>query len=56
VDCVAQLGVGKNVTQLHLGGGTALSDDELRGLMEMLRRNFTLAPAVNIQSKLTRVP
>jgi oxygen-independent coproporphyrinogen-3 oxidase len=43
---VAQLGVGKNVTQLHLGGGTPtfLSDNELRSLMEMLRRNFTLAP------------
>jgi oxygen-independent coproporphyrinogen-3 oxidase len=34
------------VTQLHLGGGspTFLSDDELRELMGMLRRNFTLAP------------
>jgi len=43
---VAQLGAGKNVTQLHLGGGTPtfLSDNELRGLMGMLRRNFTLAP------------
>ena len=42
----AQLGVGKNVTQLHLGGGTPtfLSDDELRGLMGMLRHRFTLAP------------
>jgi oxygen-independent coproporphyrinogen-3 oxidase len=31
---------------LHLGGGspTFLSDDELRELMTMLRRNFTLAP------------
>jgi oxygen-independent coproporphyrinogen-3 oxidase len=43
---VAQLGAGQTVTQLHLGGGTPtfLSDDELRDLMAMLRRNFTLAP------------
>ena len=42
----AQLGVGQMVTQLHLGGGTPtfLTDDELRELMAMLRRNFTLAP------------
>ena len=42
----AQLGVGQTVTQLHLGGGTPtfLTDDELRELMGMLRRNFTLAP------------
>lgn len=42
----AQLGVGQTVTQLHLGGGspTFLSDDELRELMGMLRRSFTLAP------------
>lgn len=42
----ALLGVGKTVTQLHLGGGspTFLSDSELRELMGMLRRNFTLAP------------
>lgn len=42
----AQLGVGQNVSQLHLGGGspTFLSDAELRELMAMLRRNFTLAP------------
>src|ERR1035437_1661347 len=41
----ALLGVGQTVTQLHLGGGTPtfLSDDELRELMTMLRRNFTLA-------------
>ncbi|MDO8755648.1 MAG: radical SAM protein, partial [Anaerolineales bacterium] len=41
-----QLGVGQTVTQLHLGGGspTFLSDDELRELMAMLRRNFTFAP------------
>jgi oxygen-independent coproporphyrinogen-3 oxidase len=43
---VAQLGAGQAVTQLHLGGGspTFLSDDELRELMTMLRRNFTLVP------------
>jgi oxygen-independent coproporphyrinogen-3 oxidase len=42
----AHLGVGQTVTQLHLGGGspTFLSDDELRELMAMLRRNFVLAP------------
>lgn len=43
---VAQLGAGQAVSQLHLGGGTPtyLSDDELRGLMAMLRRSFNLAP------------
>jgi oxygen-independent coproporphyrinogen-3 oxidase len=42
-----QLGVGQTVTQLHLGGGspTFLTDDELRELMAMLRRNFTFAPS-----------
>ncbi|WP_397408469.1 oxygen-independent coproporphyrinogen III oxidase [Polaromonas sp.] len=42
----AQLGQGQTVTQLHLGGGspTFLSDDELRELMAMLRRSFTMAP------------
>ncbi len=42
----AQLGVGQTVSQLHLGGGTPtfLSDAELRELMAMLRRSFTLAP------------
>ncbi|MHB8947521.1 MAG: oxygen-independent coproporphyrinogen III oxidase [Rhodoferax sp.] len=41
-----QIGVGQTVTQLHLGGGspTFLSDDELRELMAMLRRNFTFTP------------
>ena len=41
-----QLGVGQTVTQLHLGGGspTFLTDDELRELMAMLRRNFTFTP------------
>jgi oxygen-independent coproporphyrinogen III oxidase len=42
----AHLGLGQVVSQLHLGGGTPtfFSDDELRTLMAMLRRNFTLAP------------
>lgn len=42
----AQLGEGQTVTQLHLGGGTPtfLSDDELRELMAMLRRSFTMVP------------
>jgi oxygen-independent coproporphyrinogen-3 oxidase len=41
----AQMGLGQTITQLHLGGGTPtfLSDDELRELMAMLRRNFTFA-------------
>lgn len=42
----AHLGLGQSVCQLHLGGGTPtfLSDSELRELMAMLRRSFTLAP------------
>lgn len=42
----AHLGLGQTVSQLHLGGGTPtfLSDSELRELMVMLRRSFTLAP------------
>jgi oxygen-independent coproporphyrinogen-3 oxidase len=42
---IAQIGVGQTISQLHLGGGspTFLSDDELRELMGMLRRNFTFA-------------
>ncbi|RJQ47286.1 MAG: oxygen-independent coproporphyrinogen III oxidase [Gaiellales bacterium] len=42
----AQLGLGQTVSQLHLGGGspTFLNDAELRELMAMLRRSFTLAP------------
>jgi len=42
---VEHLGAGQIVSQLHLGGGspTFLSDDELHGLMAMLRRSFTLA-------------
>ena len=40
------IGQGQTISQLHLGGGspTFLRDDELRELMAMLRRNFTLAP------------
>ncbi|MCB8745514.1 oxygen-independent coproporphyrinogen III oxidase [Rhodoferax sp. U2-2l] len=40
------MGVGQPVSQLHLGGGspTFLSDDELRDLMGLLRRNFKLVP------------
>ena len=41
-----RLGVGQSVSQLHFGGGspTFLSDSELKELMAMLRRSFTLAP------------
>ena len=37
------IGMGQTISQLHLGGGspTFLSDDELRELMGMLRRNFS---------------
>jgi oxygen-independent coproporphyrinogen III oxidase len=40
------LGLGQPVSQLHLGGGTPtfLTDDELRELMAMLRRNFNFTP------------
>ena len=42
----AHCGVGQNVSQLHLGGGTPtfLSDEGLRELMGMIRRGFVLAP------------
>jgi oxygen-independent coproporphyrinogen III oxidase len=42
----ALIGSGQVVSQLHLGGGspTFLSDDELRELMAMLKRNFSFAP------------
>ncbi|MDE2416531.1 MAG: oxygen-independent coproporphyrinogen III oxidase [Burkholderiales bacterium] len=41
-----RIGSGQVVSQLHLGGGTPtfLSDDELRELMAMLRRNFAFTP------------
>ena len=40
------LGGSRQVTQLHLGGGTPtfLSHDELRQLMDSVRRRFTLVP------------
>lgn len=40
------LGTSQPVSQLHLGGGspTFLSDDELRELMAILRRNFAMTP------------
>ena len=43
---VAHLGVGQSVSQLHLGGGTPtfLKDAELALLMDMLKRNFQIAP------------
>ena len=43
---VQQLGLGQAVSQVHLGGGspTFMSDDELRELMAMLRRNFNFVP------------
>ncbi|HEY8355510.1 MAG TPA: oxygen-independent coproporphyrinogen III oxidase [Methylophilaceae bacterium] len=42
---MARLGQGQTVSQLHLGGGTPtfFSDDELKRLMDMLRRRFVLA-------------
>ncbi|WP_311221426.1 MULTISPECIES: oxygen-independent coproporphyrinogen III oxidase [unclassified Acidovorax] len=42
----AHCGVGQQVSQLHLGGGTPtfLSDEGLRELMAMLRRSFSLVP------------
>ncbi len=41
-----ELGIGQAVSQVHLGGGspTFMSDDELRELMAMLRRNFNFVP------------
>jgi oxygen-independent coproporphyrinogen-3 oxidase len=43
---VKHLGSGQSITQLHLGGGspTFFSDDELSELMNMVRKNFDLAP------------
>jgi oxygen-independent coproporphyrinogen-3 oxidase len=42
----SHMGLGKVVSQLHLGGGspTFLNDSELRELMAMLRRSFNFAP------------
>jgi oxygen-independent coproporphyrinogen-3 oxidase len=43
---IEHMGQGQAVSQLHLGGGspTFLSDAELRELMAILRRSFTLTP------------
>ena len=43
---IQHMGSGQTVSQLHFGGGspTFLSDDELREVMGMLRRNFNLIP------------
>jgi oxygen-independent coproporphyrinogen-3 oxidase len=45
---VRRIGSGRPVTQLHLGGGTPtfLSDPEMTELIQMLRRNFALAPDI----------
>jgi len=42
----ALLGTQQKVTQLHLGGGspTFLNDEELQGLMDMLRKHFQFVP------------
>ncbi|GAA3980719.1 oxygen-independent coproporphyrinogen III oxidase [Comamonas faecalis] len=42
----AHCGVGQQVSQLHLGGGTPtfLTDEGLRDLMSMFTRSFTLVP------------
>ncbi len=42
----AQLGAGRSISQLHLGGGTPtfLRDTELAELMAMLRRSFRFEP------------
>jgi len=47
---VAELGAGKSVSQLHLGGGTPtfLSDAELQRLMEMLGRAFRIAAGAEV--------
>jgi len=47
---VAELGRGRPVSQLHLGGGspTFLSDTELERLMASLRRAFKLVPGAEI--------
>ena len=46
----AMLGTHEPVSQLHLGGGspTFLSDDELAGLMDRLRRSFRVLPNAEI--------
>ena len=43
---VEHLGKGQIISQLHLGGGspTFFNDEELTQLMDMIKRNFVLAP------------
>lgn len=43
---IAHCGTGQTVSQLHFGGGTPtfLSDEELAGLMAMLRQRFAFTP------------
>ena len=43
---IEHLGKGQTVSQLHLGGGspTFFNDEELTQLMDMIKRNFVLAP------------
>ena len=43
---IEHLGKGQTISQLHLGGGspTFLIDEELTQLMDMIKRNFVLAP------------
>lgn len=50
----AQAGVGQTVRLLHLGRGTPtfLCDNQLRDLMAMLRRSFSLAPAAECSIEL----
>lgn len=47
---VAEIGCGQPVSQLHLGGGspTFLSDEELAGLLAMLRAAFVLQPDAEV--------
>ena len=44
------LGPDQQIAQLHLGGGspTFLSDDELSGLLQMIRTRFALEPAAEV--------
>ena len=43
---IEHLGKGQTISQLHLGGGspTFFNDEELKQLMDMIKRNFVLAP------------
>ena len=44
------IGTGRTVSQLHLGGGspTFMNDAELGQLMDLLRRNFRIAPGAEV--------